>query len=532
MAKKLSKKTYPSGHGPSDFECFGPAATADGDFSDVMIADLGCFNQEEIDSNKFYHAAVVQSKKNKQWYAYFEWGRQGRDNPDFQFVECGDKSEAQSEFADQLHSKNDKRGVWTTIAGIKTLQNKPGKNNCYLVRSQATRCTGLPDARTIKTNDGSNGKKVAAVAPTSTKAVTKKVSAVHSETHALLRAFKIGTVAYTKSSMSNAALPTQKAIEDARQVLQAARQRVASVSSLTGQIRDKDLRDLTALMYSRIPKIKRLGAPESEWLLTENNILGWDQDLDAYESALYVGDPQSETQEEDPFGGMQIRMDYLEPKSEMGEFIRSWMPRATRDKHGGVGTMKVKNVWRVERLGVGDRFSKMVDKIAGANPDLKERPICQPPKRSDLESEDAKRYHRANVGMLFHGTRSVNVMGILREGLRLPKQLVGVVITGAMFGGGLYWADDWKKSDGYTSRRGSYWSSGTGHVKGRDAFMFVADVALGQPYVAPGPRGFTAPPPGSHCIFGKAGYSQVQNNEWIVFNPDQNQLRYLVEYDA
>lgn len=482
MSNKLAKGTFPTGHGPDDFECFGPAATQDAEFDNCRIADFGCFTQDGKDSNKMYHAAVCRSRKNQKWYAYFEWGRVGATKPDFQFTECHSESEAVEVFADQCHSKNDKRGVWATVA-------KVAKS-------------------------------------------TKKVSDIHAETRALLRAFKIGTVAYTKSSMSNAALPTQSAIDTGRQILQAARQRVSAVSTLAGQIKDKELRDLTAMMFSKIPKIKRLGAAESEWLLTQDNILGWDQDLDAFESALYIGDPNTDTVEEDPFGGMQIRMDYLDARDETGEFIRSWMPRATRNKHGGVGTMKIRHVWRVERLGVGDKFSKTVDKIAAENPDLKERPICQPPKRSDLPPEDAKRYYRANVGMLFHGTRSVNIMGILREGLRLPKQLVGVVITGAMFGGGLYWADDWKKSDGYTSRRGSYWSGGGGDVKGRGAHMFVADVALGQPHVAPGPRGYTAPPTGCHCIFGKAGHSQVQNNEWIVFNTHQNQLRYLVEYDA
>lgn len=60
--------------------------------------------------------------------------------------------------------------------------------------------------------------------------------------------------------------------------------------------------------------------------------------------------------------------------------------------------------------------------------------------------------------------------------------------------------------------------------------MFVADVVLGTPHVAHGPKGYTAPPRGCHCVFGKAGVSQVMNNEWIIFERDQNRLRYLVEF--
>ena len=105
-----------------------------------------------------------------------------------------------------------------------------------------------------------------------------------------------------------------------------------------------------------------------------------------------------------------------------------------------------------------------------------------------------------------------------------------MVITGAMFGPGLYFADDWKKSAGYTSLHDSYWSGGGGAVRGRDAFMFAADVVLGNPYVAPQAHGYTGPPHGHHSIYGKAGHSGVQNNEFIVFRAEQNQLRYLIEF--
>ena len=60
--------------------------------------------------------------------------------------------------------------------------------------------------------------------------------------------------------------------------------------------------------------------------------------------------------------------------------------------------------------------------------------------------------------------------------------------------------------------------------------MFAADVVLGNPYVAPHASGYTGPPKGHHSIFGKAGASGVQNNEFIVFKPHQNQLRYLIEF--
>src|SRR5262249_11580651 len=158
MGSKLDKDTFPESAGPSDFQCFGPPATQDGEFETTRICDMGCFTQDGKDSNKYYHGAVVQHKSSKKWYAYFEWGRTGAKSPSFQFVACANEQDAAHEYAAQLHSKNDKRGQWVTIAGIKTLQAKAGKD-CYLVRPQATRSTGLPDARTIKVNEGAKPKK-------------------------------------------------------------------------------------------------------------------------------------------------------------------------------------------------------------------------------------------------------------------------------------------------------------------------------------------------------------------------------------
>ena len=80
--------------------------------------------------------------------------------------------------------------------------------------------------------------------------------------------------------------------------------------------------------------------------------------------------------------------------------------------------------------------------------------------------------------------------------------------------------------------RGSYWSGGDGDVRGRDAFMFACDVVLGNPYVAPSSGGYTNPPVGHHCVYGKAGRSGVVNNEWIIYNTKQSQLNYLVEFAA
>lgn len=540
MGTKLAKDTYPENAAASDFQCFGPPATKDGDFSTVKICDMGCFTQDGKDSNKYYHGAVVQHRTSKNWYAYFEWGRTGAAKPSFQFVECGSEPEAQREFASQLHSKNDRRGEWVTLAGIQTLRARAGQD-CYLVRPMATRSTGLPDARSIKMNEGAKvqakpveeaavGKKTAKKAAAPKKTGPK----VDEQTRALLRDLSIATVAYTRGSMADSSLPTQNAIEEARSILAEAQKRLTVVGDdADKQVKDKPLMELTSLMYSRIPKKKALRAAASEWILNKNNVLVWQNDLDAFESALYTTDiEQTKEDEINPLEELQLKMEWISPASELGKYLYEWWPTASANRHSYIGNMQIKNMWQIDRNADEGKIQPVQDEIISGKHKIVERPLFQPATRADLKKTEMKKYLNSNTSLLFHGTRSVNVRGIMKEALRLPKQLVGVVITGAMFGPGLYFADDWKKSAGYTSLQNSYWSQGSGAVAGRGAFMFAADVVLGQPFVAPQAHGYTAPPDGHHCIYGKAGHSHVQNNEFIVFDSRQHRLKYLIEFNT
>jgi hypothetical protein len=545
MGTKLAKDTYPEKSTGADFQCFGPPATRDGEFDTVKICDMGCFTQDGKDSNKYYHGAVVQHRTSKKWYAYFEWGRTGAAKPSFQFVECGSEAEAQREFASQLHSKNDRRGQWVTIAGMNTLQARPGQD-CYLVRPMATRSTGLPDARSIKINEGArapapakaeetNGKKTAkgAKGAKAEKVVAKKKGPkVDEETRRLMQDLMVATIAYTRGSMADASLPTQAAIDEARLLLSEAQKRLLKVGdNVEKQVKDKELTQITSLMYSRIPRKKQLRAAASEWILSKDNILVWQNDLDAFESALYATDighaGESET---NPLEELDLKMEHIPRDSKLGSFLYEWWPKATANRHSYIGDMHIKNMWMVNRNADDGKLPKVQENILKAKFKIDERPLFQPASRIDAKKAEMKKFENSNTALLFHGTRSVNVRGILREALRLPKQLVGVVITGAMFGPGLYFADDWKKSAGYTSLHNSYWSRGSGSVAGRGAFMFGVDVVLGKPFVAPQAKGYTAPPDGHHSVYGKAGASGVQNNEFIVFDSEQHQLRYLIEF--
>lgn len=506
---KIAKNKWPDNHGPDDFKCFGPAATKDGEFSGTMLGDLGCFDQSGKDSNKYYHGAVVQSKKNNNWYAYFEFARTGVKNPSVQFIEGPSQQAAQMAYEKQMHAKNDKRGEWVhhNIFG-KILQAKSGKD-CYLVRAQATRSTGLPDAKTITTVDS--------------KVTTNKGgSSLDKVADKLIRDLNFGTMEYTRASLSTSSLPTLDTLNEARLICAEATKLINKHGDSTEA---KELIDLTSMLYSRIPKYKDRSKDKATWILNGENINSWLTDLDAFEAALKGLDGGSTV------NMLPFHLETLDPKSAVGKLIFKWAAESTRNVHGYLGKMKIDNVWKITKDNDWGRFDNRLSTLEQLRISNKSKPLHQIP-RADIDNPLVPRYNKTETALLFHGTRTVNVGGILRESFRLPKELSGVQVNGAMFGSGTYFADDWKKSAGYTSLTRGVWSKGSGGIASRKAFMFLADVALGQMYTPRGSQAFKGPPDGHHSIFADGGHSGVMNNEFIVFDMSSIYLRYLVEFEA
>jgi len=79
-----------------------------------------------------------------------------------------------------------------------------------------------------------------------------------------------------------------------------------------------------------------------------------------------------------------------------------------------------------------------------------------------------------NKSLLFHGSKNANVVGILKQGLRIAPPEAPT--TGYMYGKGLYFADQFTKAMSY--------SSGVQGGRASRAYVFVAEVALGEQHVA------------------------------------------------
>lgn len=125
-----------------------------------------------------------------------------------------------------------------------------------------------------------------------------------------------------------------------------------------------------------------------------------------------------------------------------------------------------------------------------------------------------------NVMELWHGTGVGNILSILKNGLIIPKH----ASHGRAFGNGVYFSDQSTKALNYAA---GYWDG----VKNKNCFMFLADVKVGKCYVPK--RGYgrkSLPVKGYNSTFAKAGESGVMNNEIIVYDLSQINIKYLVEF--
>lgn len=136
-----------------------------------------------------------------------------------------------------------------------------------------------------------------------------------------------------------------------------------------------------------------------------------------------------------------------------------------------------------------------------------------------------------DVRLLFHGSRNENWWSIINSGLRLRP--TNAVITGKMFGYGIYYAPKARKSLGYTSLSGSYWARGSSSY----GFMALMDVAYGKPYDVYSfdskyynfnYEALQKNCPGANCLHAHEG-NMLRNDEIIVYKEEQCTIKYLVE---
>ena len=105
----------------------------------------------------------------------------------------------------------------------------------------------------------------------------------------------------------------------------------------------------------------------------------------------------------------------------------------------------------------------------------------------------------------------------------VPRSGGSIHVTGRLYGDGLYFSDQSTKSIRYAT---GAWGGGGSHDR---KFMLLVDVAMGKPYLPSGGFGGRCPKGYDSC-FAKAGRSGVMNNEMIVYDREQANPAYLLEF--
>jgi poly [ADP-ribose] polymerase len=159
----------------------------------------------------------------------------------------------------------------------------------------------------------------------------------------------------------------------------------------------------------------------------------------------------------------------------------------------------------------------------------------------ELEYSEAKKI-LGNERALWHGTRANNVLSILRSKLFVaPLTGSGIQIQGRLFGSGLYFGnaeiskglngrDNYGASKSLNYSAGGVWDHGP---RDNRCFMFLANGVLGKEYHPKtyGLSGDTIQRSGKYdSIYAHARDTGLRNDEIIIWNTKQINLRYLCEF--
>ncbi|XP_057184241.1 poly [ADP-ribose] polymerase 2 isoform X3 [Triplophysa rosa] len=280
--------------------------------------------------------------------------------------------------------------------------------------------------------------------------------------------------------------------------------------------RNKQLLDACNEFYTRIPHDFGLRTPPiigSEEVLKEKIAL-----LEALSDIqIAVKMVQSSIQSDEhpldrQYHSLKCQLEPLDSDSNDYKVIEKYLQSTHARTHTDY-TMTILDVFAVEREGEKDDFHSQLD----------------------------------NRMLLWHGSRLSNWVGILSQGLRVaPPE---APITGYMFGKGIYFADMSSKSANYCFA----------NQKNNQGLLLLSEVALGDSnelldanynadqllsgkhstkglgQTAPNPNnhvtldGATVPmgPGGMTGVGQKGGYS-LMYNEYIVYNPAQTRMKYLL----
>ena len=447
-------------------------------------------------SSKMYHIELnVSSSGDVQIYT--EYGPTGTTNPtkEWRYFEK-DRTAAESEFLKIVKSKI-KKGYKEIDVAQRSLGSTEAKKQ--------TKAVILKNAEVIKD-------------------IPK--SSLHPETQRLISGLMGATNQFViKTLKCPIGQLTNNQIDKGRAILNEAKSIIAK-KNLAKEDNEKIVL-LTDDFYSLIPHNHGSGARGQMLHLlldSQEKIIQKEYDLDTLLDAKDLDIDILNTGIDDQYRSLDTEFSFINKDDDVFIWLDKLIQETRAHNHKYLGRISLLNAWSIQRKGERDKFNALADKIATecgkqVYPDKMERLVKnRPDGNSDL-------FKKANVIPLFHGTRTENLTGILKKGLLIRPS--GAIITGSMYGSGIYKSSNSTKSINYTSINSSYWAKGSD----TKAYLFVSDCALGNTHVVSRSGNYTLNSiKPNHSVWAQGGKSGVINDEMILYKTDQHNMRYLLEF--
>jgi poly [ADP-ribose] polymerase len=316
---------------------------------------------------------------------------------------------------------------------------------------------------------------------------------------------------------------TNSQIDYGREILNQAKAVVKSDSP-----KQDELLALTNKFYGAIPHNLGCGARGKMTELLLDSVSKIDQkeyDLDTLLDAKAIGAILTDNSVDVQYNSLDTEFTFINHNDGIFNWLNSLIQDTRASNHKQLGKIVLLNAWSINRKGEEENFLNSVNRIS---PNCGKQVI--PHQLSSLVFDrpngNSSLFKSANVIPLFHGTRTQNITGILKKGILIRPS--GVVICGAMYGNAIYFGMS-SKSINYTSIHSAYWSGG----KDSKAYLFVSDCALGNQLIARGSYQYSEhniKP--SHSVWAKGGQSGVINDEFMLYNTTQHNLKYLIEFSC
>ncbi|CAL8278860.1 unnamed protein product [Lota lota] len=491
---EVVKTVVMKGKAPVDSECKAKLGKAHvyserNDVYDVMLNQTNL----QFNNNKYYLIQLLEDDASKTYSVWLRWGRVGKSGQTSLTACGGDLTKAKDFFMKKFQDKT--KNEWVNRHNFEKV---PGKYDMVFMDYS------------ISTKE-ENQTEVDAVPKKWTSKLDVKVQSLLE----LICDLKAMEECVLEMKFDTRKAPLGKLTSEQIRAGYAALKRIEECLKKKGS--RKDLLDACNQFYTRIPHDFGLKTPplisSEEDLKEKIALLEALSDIQIAVKMVQASANGEEHPLDRQYHSLQCQLQPLVAGSNAYQTVSSYLQSTHAPTHSDYA-MSILDIFSVDRQGESEKFLSQIH----------------------------------NKTLLWHGSRLSNWVGILSQGLRVAPPEAPV--TGYMFGKGIYFADMSSKSANYcfTNQRNNI------------GLLLLSEVALGDcnelldsDYEAqklpegkhstkgmgqtgPDPQnavtldGFTVPMgPAVKTGVGKAGSYSLLYNEFIVYNPAQVRMRYLLK---